>query len=162
MERGLGVISQLLLLVPFHDAKAPVWRPALNHETCCLVVQPGENDLADVGDKHFARRYSAIVGWGGGRLEDRTPRDLCLARPVSFLAIDRVESRPVQGEPRITSEVCALSSAWHRAEAELTVIAERALDAGDPWRTVGSHRCDRLVPASFHQLSHPGRERRFG
>src|SRR4029453_16995954 len=122
-----------------------------------LGVEPGDDDLGDVGDEHHPVRLLAHLVSGHRAAGERSSSDLRLAGPVALLPLPRVEGRTVQGKTWIPLEIRSFACAAHRTEAEIAV-RELALDARDTWRTVGAQRCDRLVATGVEQPPHPPRE----
>jgi hypothetical protein len=90
----------------------------------------------------------------------RPAGDLRLARPLRLGALDRVDRRAVQGEPRIPAQIRALARVRHRAKNQFAVLEDR-LDPGDSRRPVGSQGGNGLVPVSVEQRPHALRELRL-
>src|SRR5215831_3035817 len=152
LQAGGTIGAAALSSFAFHHAKPSLRRPRLDDQQRRLRVQPGGDDLGDVGKKQVSA--GPFVDRSG---ENRPPGDLSLARPLGLLTLLRVKRRAMQGEPRIPPQVRTLARPRHRPEPELTV-SELALDARDPRRAVGPQRRDRLVPACVEEPPHPRRE----
>src|ERR1700677_234274 len=129
--------------------------PPLHDEHRGLLVEVRVDDLGDVGAEAVAG--GSLGEWPG---VGRPPGDLRLTRPLRFLALDWVDRRAVQREPRIPAQVRALARVRHRAEGELAVL-EGYLDPGDPRRPVGSQGGHRLVSAGVEESPHAPRALRL-
>src|SRR6185312_16724541 len=103
----------------------------------------------------------ALRTLGGRFAGDRPSGDLRLARPLRLGALDRVDRRAVQCEPRIPAQVRTLARVRHRAEDQVAVLEDR-LDPGDARRTVSPHGRNRLVPVRVEEPAHPSGELRLG
>ena len=129
----------------FGHAKPTLRRPRLDDQQRRLRVQPGEDDLGNVGMKQTPsglRRRSA---------RPEPPARRPLPRPATRPPYrPRVKRRTMQGEPQIPPQIRTLARPRHRPEPELAV-GELALDARDPWGAVGPQRRDRLVPARLEE-----------
>src|SRR5262249_41046442 len=90
-----------------------------------------------------------------------TSCDLCLPRPLAFLAVDRMERRAVHRETRIALEINGFARTAAGSELKIG-LGELDLDARDARRTVGAQGCDRLVPTGVEELPHPVRKLGFG
>jgi hypothetical protein len=103
------------------------------------------NDLGDVCVEAVAVRTL------GDRSDGNRPAgDLRLARPLGLGTLDRVDCAAVHGEPRIATEIRALTRVRHRAEDQFTVLEGR-LDPGNSRRPVGSQGSKCLVSASVEE-----------
>src|SRR5215467_14294045 len=92
---------------------------------------------------------------------DRPAGDFRLAWPLRLGAFDWVDSRAVQGEPRIPPQIRALACMWHGAKDELAVL-EGSLYPGDTRRAVSPHGGYGLVSVGVEQRKHPLRKLRRG
>jgi len=123
--RALLAEAQAPSSLTFDHAKSSVRRPRLDHQQCRLWVQPGDDDLGNVGQEQTPIFGTPVAERSG---QDRSPGDLRLARPLSLLALPRVRHRTVQGESRIPPQIRPLARTRHRPEPKLA-ISELALDA---------------------------------
>ena len=79
--------------------------------------------MYDLGD--VSVEAVAVRSFGGSSGGDRPSGDLCLARPLRFGALDRVDCGAVQGEPGIPAKIRAFARVRHRAEDQFTVLEGR-------------------------------------
>ena len=111
------------------------------------MVETGDHHLGDVGDEQLSFDAIRRSCW------NRQSCDLGLPTPFTLLAWHRVESRTVEGEPRITMQIGPFAGSRHGPKCQLA-LGELALDARDPGRPVGTNRGNGLVTTGIKKVSH--------
>src|SRR5581483_11915836 len=108
---GAGSGRGRWLLLPVQDAKAVAGSPGLDDQQCRFGVQPGDDDLEDVGKEQVTVR--SLADWSGG---NHPSGDLRTTGPLAFLALLRMKGRAAHGETRIPFQLRPLARPWHRTK----------------------------------------------